>query len=265
MSKDKFTPEERKILAQNPLSWTAKLFLVFVMLYSYFIFRWVINDPEFDGLGIATFMSLFLFLFTAFISLIFRINVILGVDAQTIWKSYRKLAIIFIFVLLMPAVHKQFFVLFVSTENHTKNLSTATVEMKYWEGRKPNRITSGGSGYYLYVLDEKTQDFWHGRCSLSNLDFKHTCEYAKKENEGKKFTVKYITNLNYPLHYQTMIYEIKALDGSYHRDVNYHLQLYARNKRYILYYLLLVHILPMFFIYIAYVLTFKHLSNHTED
>lgn len=268
MSKDKFTPEERKILAQNPLNWTAKLFLAFTVLYSYVVFKWIMNDPDFLGFRIPMVFTLFLFLFCFFWSLVCRLDVLLEeIPVTEAWKSYRKLSMTFVIIIpiISMGIHQKIAVLFVNTENHVKNLSTATVEMKHWEGMKANRITASWSGYYLYVIGGQPHEFWTGRCSLSDLKTMHTCGYAQKENEGKKFTVKYIDKLNYPLHHEVIIYEIKALDGSYHRDVDYHLQLYARNKRYILYYLFLVHILPMFFIYIAYVLTFKHLSNHTED
>lgn len=266
MSKDKFTPEERKILAQNPLNWTAKLFLAFTVLYSYVVFKWIMNDPDFLGFRIPMVFTLFFFLVCIFLCLPCRLAVLLdNAPIQQHWKKYRKLATLFIliFPILGAGVHQKIAVLFVNTENHVKNLSTATVEMRYYKGIPPSRISAGGAGYRLYAIDGKSNNSWSGTCSLSNLQ--GVCEYAKKENEGKKYFIKYIDKLSYPLHYEVMIYEIKALDGSYHRDVNYHLQLYARNKRYILYYLLLVHILPMFFIYIAYVLTFKHLSNHTED
>ena len=217
----------------------AKLVIIGIIIYSIIMLILVFTVDGFNGLK-------FLSVYALVSSLIFGwwIGHIYVTSTEEERKTYKKSHIgigLFLVVIMSMSfgLNQKIAILFFDTDGYAKNLQQTEATMSGSNAGQLNRFS--GSALHT-VMTSKEDDFPVG-CNLLTPD---SCEYKRMGN--KDFTIKYKNGLGYPFKYYYLIYEIKSSD--FYRGIDYHINLYRKNKIYVVIYLIFIVLASIIFVFV---------------
>lgn len=243
------------------------IYFTFVWLYIISMSVWILNDDGFHGVRIASFFVLWMFFPLFSYANLFPVRE--GKEAF----QFKIYAFVYLILPLISAIQGQIFTVFTDFEQHSKGVKTEVVRVEWLKGLPANRISSGGGGIGLGVLDE-SQKYKNGdlkellpACSVLLKNRYRGCDYLK-DKVGETMLVSYVDMTDtyfFHLKYHSLIYEIKSLDSDFYLGKDYYVAQYQSNKKYLLYVLFFVMLGAMLTQYIGYyMLEYKRIENDLE-
>jgi len=202
-----------------------------IVLYAFGILCWVFVDEGFNGLK-------FLSVYALFASLLFGwwVGHVYVISIEEERKTYKKsqIGIGFFLLIIMSmsfGLNQKIAILFFDVDKHASQLKEAKVIMEGGVKAKLNRFSGTGEFPVMKVVGSDKDGI-----PICNLLLTNGCEYGYKK--GQSFNIKFVNGLGYPFKYRTIIFEMKS--GSFYQNKNYYIDLYKRNKKYVVLYLILI-------------------------
>lgn len=232
----------------------SKLIVKGLMVYSIIILIWICISDDFYGLK---FLSLYAFLTTWFF-IWWISHIYVTTDNQDeinkIKKGHFILSIFVMLILPMSfGLNQKIAIIFFDIDKYSQELKEAEAIMKGSNGGKLNRFSGGALST---IMISKTDTF----PVICNLLVKDKCQYDVKQNH--KFFIKYNNGLTYPFKYYYLIFEIKG--ENLYRGVDYHVNLYNRNKLFAVFYLIFVVCISFFIMLLIPRLIFKEFNQSAK-
>lgn len=230
------------------------ILLTVIILYACGILCWVFVDDGFNGLK-------FLSVYALFASLLFGwwVGHVYVISTEEERRTYKKshIGIGFFLIIIMSmsfGLNQKIAILFFDIDGYAKELQQTQATMQGSNAGQLNRF-SGSALHTVMFLQEDARYTFPIACNLLTAD---SCKY--KRFSGKNFSIKYKNELGYPFKSYYLIYEIKS--PGFYRGVNYHINLYNKNKKYVVLYLIFIVLASILIIFLIPVLM---LSNNKPN
>lgn len=232
-----------------------KSYVIFLILYTVSILTWVFIDDDFIGLRWLSFYNLAIatpFLLADIYS--WRNESLENLKKENLFFKYK---IIFLTLGLSLCMHlpQKIAILFYDLNSLVQNIEVMQAT-KSSNSLNFNRFSGGSFTTMANAKDEK--DVSPVAC---NLLTKHKCEYNIVLN-GDKPIIEYKDNLGYPFKNYKLIFSIES--NTINKDIDYHLNLYKKNKIYVIFYLIFVQSASIVLIFFAYRILWQHII-HQEN
>lgn len=229
-----------------------KSYVIFLILYTVSVLTWVFIDDDFIGLRWLSLYNLAIatpFLLVDIYS--WRNESLENLKKENLFFKYK---IIFLTLGLSLCMHlpQKIAILFYDLNSLVQDIKV----MQATKSSNPlnfNRFSGGSFTTMANAKDDK--DVSPVAC---NLLTKHKCEYGIALN-GDKPIIEYKDNLGYPFKNYKLILSIES--NTINKDIDYHLNLYRKNKIYVIFYLIFIQSASIILISFAYRILWQHIIH----